>query len=322
MVKLSIAMATYNGERFIAEQLQSLATQSRLPDELVACDDQSTDETVRILRDFATTAPFEIRIYENEERLGFVRNFARAISETEGDIIFLSDQDDIWYREKLEVVGRCYQTLSPPWMVVNNADLAYANGDLAGHTVFSQFRRAGLQPVIGCCTSFIGPVKDLLLPVCDVYGKDWWLHDLVRMFEKVIFLKTPLQLYRRHQSNTSNDITANLSRVGLIDLYRMRSSADSVAACTQRLHKLELIHGRINELVTSGGDVKRDLLANPVDIRVPLKNIGRESKALERRVKALSLGRFERAFHIVLNYIKGDYQYSSGFKSFLKDFML
>ena len=105
-------MATYNGERFIGEQLQSFAAQSRLPDELVVCDDQSTDETVRILRTFSTTAPFEVRIYENEKRLGLVENFARAISQTKGDIIFLSDppspvkpilkvQSNGWYYYKI-----------------------------------------------------------------------------------------------------------------------------------------------------------------------------------------------------------------------------
>lgn len=322
MVKISIAMATYNGEHFIGEQLQSLADQSRLPDELVVCDDRSTDETVKILRAFSTTAPFEVRVYENEKRLGFVGNFARAISETKGDIIFLSDQDDVWYREKLETIVFCYKTSSLPWMVVNNADLAYENGDLVGHTVFSQFRRAGLQPIIGCCTSFREPLKDLLLPVCDVPGIDGWLYDLVRTFEKVTFLQTPLQLYRRHQSNTSNGMTAKLSRVTLVDLYRRRSSADSVAACDQRLHKLELVHGRITELLTAGDDFKNGLFASSVDIRVSLRNIGCERKALERRIKALSLGRLERAFCIMLNYIKGDYQYFSGFKSLLKDFML
>jgi hypothetical protein len=250
-----------------------------------------------------------------------VENFARAISQTKGDIIFLSDQDDVWYHDKLKAIASCYQASSPPWMVVNNADIAQANGDLVGLTVFSQFRRAGLKPVIGCCTSFIGPLKDLLLPVCDVYGKDWWLHDLVRVFGKVTFLKPALQMYRRHESNTSNDITAKLSRVTRIDLYRTRSNADSVVACNQRLHKLELVRGRIAELATAGVGVRTGLAASPADLRVSFRNIDRETQALERRVKALTLGRAERAFRVVLNYMKGDYRYFSGVKSLFKDLM-
>ncbi len=94
-LRISIAMCTYNGARFLPEQLASFAAQERLPDELVVCDDGSTDATMEILQDFAATALFEVRVERNPQNLGFVRNFEKTLSLCTGDIVFLSDQDDV-----------------------------------------------------------------------------------------------------------------------------------------------------------------------------------------------------------------------------------
>src|SRR5215470_8302349 len=100
---ISVAMCTYNGARFLAEQLGSLAAQSRLPDELVVCDDGSTDESAEIVKDFARHAPFPVRLEVNEENLGATKNFEKAIGLCRGEVIALSDQDDVWYPKKLEL---------------------------------------------------------------------------------------------------------------------------------------------------------------------------------------------------------------------------
>lgn len=101
-MKLSIAMCTYNGARHLQEQLNSIARQTRLPDELVVCDDGSSDGTPEAVRKFAAGAPFVVRLYVNEKNLGSTRNFEKAISLCEGDVIALSDQDDVWLPEKLQ----------------------------------------------------------------------------------------------------------------------------------------------------------------------------------------------------------------------------
>src|ERR1700730_3732237 len=77
--KISVALCTYNGERFLGRQLASMQQQTRLPDELVVCDDCSTDSTIGILNEFATSAGFPVRIIRNEQNLGFVANFEQAI---------------------------------------------------------------------------------------------------------------------------------------------------------------------------------------------------------------------------------------------------
>lgn len=103
---VSVAMATYNGARFLESQLASIAAQARLPDELVVCDDRSSDETMEIVERFASRAPFDVRVVRNPERLGFAENFLQAARLSRGDLIAWSDQDDVWMPEKLALCAR------------------------------------------------------------------------------------------------------------------------------------------------------------------------------------------------------------------------
>ena len=95
-VKISIAMATFNGDKFIKEQLDSFAKQTITPFELVVCDDGSTDSTLGIVMNFAQSASFKVRVYQNPENLGFSNNFMKCASLCEGEWIAFSDQDDVW----------------------------------------------------------------------------------------------------------------------------------------------------------------------------------------------------------------------------------
>jgi len=99
---VSIAMATFNGERFLVEQLRSLAAQTLLPHELVVVDDCSTDSTVAILEAFATDAPFPVRILANERSLRHGPTFFRALAACDGRLVAFCDQDDVWREDKLE----------------------------------------------------------------------------------------------------------------------------------------------------------------------------------------------------------------------------
>src|SRR5579862_2176323 len=105
---ISVAMCTFNGERFVSAQLESIATQSRPPDEVVICDDGSSDGTQEIVRKFALSSPFPIRFAVNPRNLGSTKNFEQAISRCEGAIVALADQDDVWYRYKLERIEKAF----------------------------------------------------------------------------------------------------------------------------------------------------------------------------------------------------------------------
>lgn len=111
-MKISIALATYNGARHLEGQLQSIASQTLLPHELVATDDGSTDATVDILRRFAANAPFPVRVHVNPQRLGYTDNFIHAASLCEGDWIAFCDQDDVWLSDKLREVSHAIRTYS------------------------------------------------------------------------------------------------------------------------------------------------------------------------------------------------------------------
>src|SRR4029079_2609300 len=98
---ISIAMCTYNGAEFLPAQLESIITQSRPPDEIVICDDCSTDDTQALLKKFAVESSVPVTIHINDQNLGSVKNFERAITLCTGDVIALSDQDDVWRSDKL-----------------------------------------------------------------------------------------------------------------------------------------------------------------------------------------------------------------------------
>jgi len=101
-MKISVAMCTYNGERFLREQIDSIITQTLSVDEIIVCDDGSTDNTVKILGDYVKKHPGLFFIYQNKENLRSVKNFEKAITLCTGDLIFLSDQDDRWASNKVK----------------------------------------------------------------------------------------------------------------------------------------------------------------------------------------------------------------------------
>ena len=126
-LSLSIALASYNGERYIAEQLDSIARQTRLPDELIISDDASSDATPAIVRDFAQRALFPVRVLQNSERAGSTRNFEIAIRACKGDIIFLCDQDDVWYPDKISLVEERFINDPGAGAVFTDADVVDEN---------------------------------------------------------------------------------------------------------------------------------------------------------------------------------------------------
>jgi glycosyltransferase involved in cell wall biosynthesis len=122
MPKVSIALATYNGERYLAAQLDSLAAQASPPSELVVADDCSSDGTMKLIQDFAAKAAFQVHVIRNTVRVGYRVNFMQAAAACSGNLIAFCDQDDIWHAEKL---GRMQQPFQD-----SNVLLAYHNSSL------------------------------------------------------------------------------------------------------------------------------------------------------------------------------------------------
>ena len=133
-MKVAVALCTYNGEKSIYEQLMSILHQTRAVDEVVVCDDASSDGTVGIIRDIASRSNVPIRLFVHRQNQGFLKNFEMAICRCAGDLIFLSDQDDIWQPQKVEVIVNYF--LRHPEKNLVFTDAILING--AGAACYSQ----------------------------------------------------------------------------------------------------------------------------------------------------------------------------------------
>jgi hypothetical protein len=214
--RISVTLCTYNGERFLAQQLASMATQTRLPDELVVCDDRSTDGTVSIVREFAASAPFPVRIFENERNLGFAANFERAIRLCEGNLIALSDQDDIWYPLRLQRSEQEFTAHPEAGLVFSDADVIDDNNELAGPTLWRRLGFAGKRArdllaghyvllakhrfVTGATVMFRAGLRDRCLPIAAGWIHDEWMALVAAAFSDLRPIDQPLIRYRVHGS--------------------------------------------------------------------------------------------------------------------------
>ena len=217
MTTVSIAMCTYNGEQFLQQQLDSLSSQTRLPDEVVVCDDCSTDKTVEILYQWAKNAPFTVRVIQNESNLGCNRNFENALKNVTGDIVFLADQDDIWHSNKIEVMLKVFERKPNVGLVFHNSDVIDSNGNslgldevkLRGSWRLTSFMRQispnlDKHPIMsGCCCAIRGALIPKLLPIEVCYGYDVWIYFIMPAFADIVTITDKLISYRFHGSNIS-----------------------------------------------------------------------------------------------------------------------
>lgn len=141
--RLSVVLATYNGSQFLAEQLESLGRQSRLPDELIVVDDCSTDDTMAIVRSFARTARFPVEIIEQPAHLGTCETFEEGLRAASGDILVICDQDDRWRPEKLAVMADRMRERPEALLAFSDAILIDADGTRLSR---SRWRIAGFGP--------------------------------------------------------------------------------------------------------------------------------------------------------------------------------
>ncbi len=218
VASVSVALCTYQGERFLAEQLESIAAQTLLPAEVVIGDDGSTDATVDIAARFAASAPFPVRIVENRATLGVAGNFSRAISRCEGSIVALADQDDVWMPAKLERLVAAIEARPEVGAAFSDAELVDGALRPLGRTMFDATRftprrqrrfRAGRgldvllarNVVCGATLAFRSSLRDLLLPVPTTGLHDMWLSTLLCAVTEVAVVAEPLVRYRQHGGN-------------------------------------------------------------------------------------------------------------------------
>jgi len=217
---LSVALCTYNGGAYLQEQLESIAAQTLPPAELVVCDDGSTDNTMALIRDYARRAPFAVRLYDNEHRLGVIANYSRAVSLCRGDYIALCDQDDLWCPEKLELSLDCMRGAEErygqktPLMVHSDLQVVDLQGRIMAaslmksqniHHVEDEPLKTLLAQnfVTGCTVLLNRPLAEAALPLPEkALMHDWWFALVASVLGRIVFLPRPTVSYRQHGGNT------------------------------------------------------------------------------------------------------------------------
>lgn len=215
-MRLSVALCTYNGERFLREQLDSIAAQTRPPDELLVSDDRSTDGTLKLVESFAARAPFPVRLRVNDVNVGSTLNFDRAVALCSGDVIALCDQDDVWLPEKLRRLEEVFEADEGVGLVFSDAlvvgeDLSPAGRRLWDWTFTRAERRAferrgafrallRRNVVTGATLAFRARFKPLVLPIPADLNMihDGWIALVLAAVSRVVALPEPLVRYRQH----------------------------------------------------------------------------------------------------------------------------
>lgn len=206
-MKISVCIATYNGEKYIEEQLRSILSQLSINDEIIISDDYSTDNTVDIIKKINDK---RIKIYFNQENKGYVPNFENTLKKATGDIIFFSDQDDVWLPNKIK---KCIQKLRYCDLVVTDAKVVDDNLNIIEESLFKVvntktgfFNNLIKNRYYGCCMGFKKEILQKVLPFPKWYSvcaHDRWIPIIGEMYYKVGLIKEPLLLYRRHNNNIS-----------------------------------------------------------------------------------------------------------------------
>lgn len=317
-MKISIALTTYNGAAYLQAQLDSFLLQERQADELVVCDDVSNDRTVEILEGFKKKAPFPVLIIINRENLGFTQNFANVISKCTGDLIFLSDQDDIWFPEKISVIEKVFQQNPDKYLIIHDGELVNENLISDGATKLGQVL-SGYGSDDHFITGALSVIRKALvqhaLPIpVNIIGHDRWLHSIASLLERRIVVKKSLQLIRRHSSNTSTWVASSVKPISKFTVVRSQLLEQAATSYKDRLEFNSELAERF--LVTDIADVS-DISEGRVGIGI--EKLASERQALLQREELLKLSFTRRKVKALQMLVSGSYAHFNGFRSFLRD---
>lgn len=262
-MRLSVAMCTYNGADFLSAQLASIAEQTRPPDELIICDDASTDATRTLIESFARTSRFPVSLFFSDENVGSVKNFERAIGLCTGDVIALSDQDDVWRKEKLEVIAAAFEANSKVGLVFSDAELVNEDLKPLGQRIWNavgfdahkqKLIRDGRSldvlingwTVTGATMAFRSEYVKLALPIPTNIAMihDGWIALTIAAVADVIFIEQPLIQYRQHERQQIGAPKRSIlpSEGGVQSALRRRNSATDLHGILSVLEERLLAH--------------------------------------------------------------------------------
>jgi hypothetical protein len=313
-VRISVAMCTYNGADFLPAQLESIFVQTRQPDEIVICDDGSTDETISLI-------PENIVLHKNEKNLGTVKNFEKAIGLCTGDVIVLSDQDDVWREDKLQLIEDVFSSNPNVGLVFSDADIVDEQLKPSGRRMWDEVgfdshkRKLVAQgraldvlitgwTVSGATMAFRSKYTKLALPIPTTIPMihDGWIALTVAAVSDVAMIDEPLIKYRQHQRQ---QIGAPAQKPQKQPSAREALKRRNSTADLQTI--LDTLHDRLS---TQG---------NGCDCRNALSFAGNYSRHLDVRAN-LPQRRLNRLPVVLRELLSWRYhEYANGFKSAAKD---
>lgn len=229
MTRVSVCMATYNGSKFIEEQLNSILVQLTSEDEIIISDDSSTDNTTEIIKSISDN---RIILFENNSFHNYIKNFEFALDKANGDYIFLSDQDDVWLPNKVDIF---LEALNDANLVMS--DCTYVSQELI---VFNESyykhinAKKGfvnnfiMNSYLGCCMAFDKKILNNSLPFpSNLNSHDHWIGLIGELSGKTKFLNDKLLLFRRHglnfSSNTGDDtMVSRKSPFSMLEIVKSR----------------------------------------------------------------------------------------------------
>ena len=220
MCMISVCLATYNGEKYLKDQMDSILSQLGDEDEIIISDDSSTDSTLDIITSYQDR---RIKLLPNQTFHSPIYNFENALKHAKGDFLFLSGQDDVWEANKIKVM---LSHLSRYSLVVSNCSIVDKDGNLIREAYFNGgmpktgvFRNIVHNNYLGCCMAFRREILDVALPFpTQIAMHDIWLGLCASAFFSTTFIPDKLIRYRRHGNNAS--ATAEMSNLAW--LYRIR----------------------------------------------------------------------------------------------------
>jgi glycosyltransferase involved in cell wall biosynthesis len=206
---ISIALCTYNGAKYLTEQLTSIVNQTYPNIEIIIVDDGSTDDTVAIIQTFKKSYA-NIKLYQNRQNLGFNKNFEKAIKLTTGDYIAISDQDDVWELSKLELL---LNHIGENWLIFSNSVFVDEQNNHLNKTLLKPTFELGKRDfrsllfynfVTGHTVLFKRSFISYVLPIPNSGYYDWWMGFIALYHHKIAYLNKNLTQHRIHNNSVMN----------------------------------------------------------------------------------------------------------------------
>jgi glycosyltransferase involved in cell wall biosynthesis len=320
--RISVALCSLNGGRFIGAQLESILSQTQPPDEIVVADDGSEDDTLAAIDKVSRRAPGIIRLIQNPANLGVTRNFEQAIARTTGDIIFLSDQDDVWVRERVAAMLQAFAAGEGVGLVYSDAIMV--SGDLepwdrrfSEYLGLARYRQPTPAQVVkseaevaGCLIAFRSQLKPLVLPPVEGWVYDHKIAFIAHATSQVMRIDKPLMLHRRHGANASDD--AFFFRRGFRNQLEAARGAAGIDVYVEDRRQWEAMLERLREIAAA-------VQVGPV-LDDYIRECGERLALAQERERWRRMSRVRRAAPALSSLLRGRYhRYLRGFRTFGKD---